>query len=482
MSIGLIDFGSESNIKRLRDMYPKMSVSVPHLGLAYVAGVLDSNGYQIHMLDTNHAVKADFEKFLSNKYDIIGFSATTFTFDKTREFAREIRSHSKEAITVIGGPHAAVGMETVLNTPYFDYAVYGEGEFTMLDLVRLLEKSRKPKSEDLYGIKGLIFRDKGKAVVSPQRQRINCLDELPFPAFHLLPMKHYGVYPLLTSRGCPFGCSFCSTKAIWGTPWKFRSPKNIVEEIEYAINRYDWKRKPFIIVDDSFNVKQDRISRFCDILSEKGLNIQWSCAGFRADRISFPLAVKMKKTGCVAVSVGIESSSNDVLKRIKKKETIEDITRGCRFLVEAGIPVRAQFMIGNPGDTFETVMESIEYAKKQNFSDVNFYLALPYPKTELWEDIRKEGRFLREDYTTFHHYANEPVFETPEFTAEERKKAFALAHKFAVRTKLCEDIKTKLRRIRRLDFADLNAQRVAQASIRMKKYFLDYVFRRDETF
>jgi hypothetical protein len=125
------------------------------------------------------------------------------------------------------------------------------------------------------------------------------------------------------------------------------------------------------------------------------------------------------------------------------------------------------------------VKESIEYAKKQNFTDVNFYLALPYPKTGLWEYIRTNGRFLRQDYTTFHHYANEPMFETPEFTAKERSEAYALARNFTLKAKLREEIKAKLKRIRRLDFADLNVRRVLKAAVRIKIHFLNYVFRKD---
>jgi magnesium-protoporphyrin IX monomethyl ester (oxidative) cyclase len=306
MKIGLVDFGSKRII---------MDQNIPHLGLAYVAAVLELHGHQIHMLDSNQAGRKVTEEFISNTYDVIGLSATSFTYNQTNEFAAKMRSHNKEAIIVIGGPHVAIGMETVLDSPSFDYAVCGEGEYTMLDLVTILEKSRQPKCDDLYAIKGLIFRDKGKPVATPRRQRINSLDELPFPAFHLLQMEHYGFYPLLTSRGCPFGCSFCSIKAIWGTLWTHRSVDNIIQEIEYARGKLHWEKKPFNLIDDSFNVVPKRVMEFCERLIESGLNILWFSSGFRADRVPYELACKMKESGCIGVSVGIESSNDETLKR-----------------------------------------------------------------------------------------------------------------------------------------------------------------------
>jgi radical SAM superfamily enzyme YgiQ (UPF0313 family) len=471
MKIGLVDFGSKRII---------MDQNIPHLGLAYVAAVLELHGHQIHMLDSNQAGRKVTEEFISNTYDVIGLSATSFTYNQTNEFAAKMRSHNKEAIIVIGGPHVAIGMETVLDSPSFDYAVCGEGEYTMLDLVTILEKSRQPKCDDLYAIKGLIFRDKGKPVATPRRQRINSLDELPFPAFHLLQMEHYGFYPLLTSRGCPFGCSFCSIKAIWGTLWTHRSVDNIIQEIEYARGKLHWEKKPFNLIDDSFNVVPKRVMEFCERLIESGLNILWFSSGFRADRVPYELACKMKESGCIGVSVGIESSNDETLKRIKKGETIDQITEGCRNLSRAGIPVQAQFMIGNPGDTFETVKASIQYAKKENISEAAFYLALPYPKTALWDYVKNNGRFLEKDYTEFHHFSDAPVFDTPEFSKEERIKAYKLARKLALQTKLKRELKSKLERFRRLDFHDLDLKRVLNAIARICKYSADLALGKKE--
>jgi len=471
MKIGLIDFGSKKII---------LNENFPHLGLAYIAAILERQGHQVTILDVNLEGEKKTERFLQSGYDFIGLSATSFTFNQAVETARKIKVSNNDVITVLGGPHVPIGMETTLESPHLDYAIHGEGELTILELTELLEKNRKPKPRVLSAIKGLIFRDGGRVVANPKRARIDNLDKLPFPAFHLFHMDKYAIYPLLTSRGCPFGCSFCAVKAIWGTAWRHRNPENLIQEIDHARKRYNWEKKPFNFMDDSFNVSPDRVINLCDLIISRGMNIQWFTHGLRADKVPLDLAYKMKEAGCIGVSVGIESASNDVLKKIKKKETIEDISQGCQNLARAGIRTEAQFMIGNPGDTLETVKESIEFAKRHHFYRVGFYLALPYPKTELWDYVKEKGWFLREDYTQFHHFLSHPVFETPDFSAAERAKAYALGRKLTLQTKIRDEIKTKLARIKRMDFNNMSLRRVVKAVARLTKYFFDLFLERDE--
>lgn len=471
MKIALIDPGSKKLL---------YNENFPHIGMGYVAAVLEKHGHEVVCLDVGRVGKRQTDEFLQNRYDLIGLSATSFTLRQAWAMAKEIKSLHKDTVVVLGGPHVSIGMEQSLKSRHVDYAIYGEGEQTMLELSETLQRENKKEPRKLSAIKGLIFHCGDRVVCNPPRSRIDNLDQVPYPAFHLFQMDKYGSYPLFTSRGCPFGCTFCSIKAIWGTPWKYRSAENIVHEIEYASERFNWHNKPFNIIDDSFNVVPNRVIDFCEKLISRGLNIQWFSSGFRADRIPLELAFKMKDSGCMGVSVGIESANDQILKRIRKRQTLSQCTEGCRNLSRAGIPVHAQFMIGNPGDTFETVKESIEYAKKQRFSNVSFYLALPYPKTELWDYVKENGTFLKEDYTQFHHFSNEPVFETPVFSAEERARAYALGRKLALQTKIRQEIRTKVTRIKRLDFQDLSAKRVIKAVSRLGKYSVDLALQRKE--
>jgi anaerobic magnesium-protoporphyrin IX monomethyl ester cyclase len=137
-------------------------------------------------------------------------------------------------------------------------------------------------------------------------------------------------------------------------------------------------------------------------------------------------------------------------------------------------------MIGNPGDTLETVKESLEFARSQRFASAAFYLALPYPKTELWDYVKEHGRFLKEDYMQFHHFSEEPVFDTPEFRASDRSKAYELGRELSIKTSLREEMRTKLTRIRRLDFEGLSIKRMGKAAVRLAKHFLDLSFKRRE--
>lgn len=471
MKVALIDPGSKKLL---------FNENFPHIGLAYIASALENNGHDVLCLDVGQASPKETERFLQNRYDIVGLSVTSFSLLQAWDIAEKIKRFNKDTVIVLGGPHASIGMEQNLDSKDVDYAIYGEGESAIIELTEMLQQETKPRPENLHTIKGLVFRDGDKVVCNQPRERIDNLDELSYPAFHLFKMHEYSAYPLFTSRGCPFGCSFCSIKAIWGTQWKHRSAKSIVEEIIYARKKFDWNNKPYNIIDDSFNVVPDRVMDFCDLLIINKLNIQWFSSGFRADRVSLELAIKMKESGCLGVSIGIESASDKILKNMKKKTEIAKITKGYRNLTSAGIPVQAQFMIGNPGDTLETVMESIEYAKKQGFANAAFYLALPYPKTELWDYVKNNGTFLQKDYTKFHHFSNQPVFETPEFSAKDRIMAYELGRKVALRCKIKQEIKTKLARIKRFDFQDLTAKRITKAIARLCKYFIDLVFNMKE--
>lgn len=471
MKIALIDPGSKKLL---------FNENFPHIGLAYVASALKKHGHEAACLDVGLVGEKQTDLFLQNGYDLVGLSVTSFTLRQAWSYAEKIKQSDKNVVIVLGGPHVSIGMEQSLDCDHVDYAIYGEGELAMVELAEALTKSGKRLHERLSAIKGLIFRSGEKVVCNGPRPRINNLDELAYPAFDLFEMDQYSAYPLFTSRGCPFGCSFCSIKAIWGTLWKHRSVENIIGEIEYARERFNWKNKPFNVIDDSFNVVPDRVMNFCRCLIDRRLNIQWFSSGFRADRIPLELALKMKGSGCMGVSVGIESANDEVLSRLKKKTTISAITEGCQNLSRAGIPVQAQFMIGNPGDTLEIIEESIQYARDQNFANAAFYLALPYPKTELWNYVKEHGTFLEEDYTRFHHFSDVPVFETPEFSAKERTIAYNLGRRLALTTKLKQELRTKYARIRRLDFQDLSTRRVIKAIGRLSKYSMDLAFRKKE--
>ena len=403
----------------------------PHIGIGYMISCLEEKSHRCFYLDTNFDSLECLDTFMP---DMFGISVTSASFNETMKICNIIKQKSTAKI-VLGGPHVNVALGDVLNEPFVDYAIYGEGEITLTEFVTALEGN---STESLSTIRGLIFRQNGKIVTNPPRPWIDRLDSLPYPAYHHFQKYPYGRHPLLTTRGCPHRCVYCTINKTWGRKVRSRAAENIVEEIEYVL--HNWGEKPFIILDDTFNINIRRCKEFCRILIRKELNIHWSCWSFRADNVDKELAELMKKSGCTYVSVGIESSVPEVLQQIKKGETIEDITRGIKFLQDAGIIVHGNFMIGNPGDTLETVEASVKYVKKLKLNDFDFYLALPYPGTELWNYAENEGRFFNKDYTKYNHFSDVPVFETDSFSLEERKRAFLITK----RAKLLNKIRRKL--------------------------------------
>ena len=452
----------------------------PHCGLGYIATALERDGNQIVVLDMAESRQKVFFELIRSDIDLVGISATSFTFTRALGIIEKIKSLNKNVITVMGGPHTTIAVGDVLQQASIDYAVYGEGELTMVELVRLLKLQPNPSQHRLASIKGLIFRSEGDIVVNPPRPWITDLDTLAFPAFHLFNMNRYQVYPLLTSRGCPHHCIYCAVAAIWGRRLRFRSVTNIIEEIKYAQANYNWHHKSFSILDDCFNANVHRALEFCERLIHDKIDIKWGCPGIRADNMPLELAMKMKMAGCVGVSIGVESADPQVLKNIKKGENLEQISDGIKNLIRAGIRVNGGFMIGNPGDNLQTIKKSLEFIRKSSLSTAYFNTALPYPKTELWDFVQKHGNFLNDDYTKFHHLSREPIFETEDFPRAERIKAYKMARRFYLIHRLKSDLRLL---VIHLKWRELKENGVRRGIKFMRNYFkiiLDILLNREQ--
>lgn len=414
MDIGLVDTG-----------YKSESGGEPHIRLAYIAAVLHQAEHKITVLDIAHSTGKEQKAFFRKPFGLIGITATSFAFVTALKVAKTIKEQNPEQKIVLGGPHVAVAQEEVLLHPEFNYAIYGEGESAIVALVDALLGGSPDSPDTFSAIHGLIFRDGHTIRVNPPVQRIQVLDTLPFPFYHPFPMQSYEYYPIATSRGCPYNCVYCASSTIWGQKWISRSPEHIILEIEQVIAQ--WGKKPFHIVDDTFNLQEDRIKAFCQLLLERNLRITWNASGVRADKTDPEMLFLMKSSGCTGVCIGIESANPIVLNNIGKKETIEQITEGIHRIKAAGLSCLGMFMIGNPGDTLETIQGSIQFAKTQPLDDIRFYLALPFPNTQLWDFVREHGHFLRTDYVNFHDYSGKPLFDTAEFPYTDRVHAYQLA-------------------------------------------------------
>jgi anaerobic magnesium-protoporphyrin IX monomethyl ester cyclase len=403
---------------------PNKDIKEPavHLGLGYIASYALQRYSDLHfeLLDTRVATSNEVKKFIDQQFDIIGISATSQTFNEALELTNSIRSNWPKMPIVLGGAHCSTVKGEVLQDFPFDYAVYGEGEITFSDLIGYFKGEK-----NIAEINGLMYRNEvGEVIVNPARELIKDLDSIPFPMYSLYKMSQYPQHRMITTRGCPHKCVFCNSHSIWTNKWRKRSAENIIAEVEYLFTNYSMKS--FSFNDDSFNIDLGRVEKFCDYLIEKKTGIIWSTS-VRVDRINDIVAKKMKLAGCYNVCIGIESANNEVLKLMSKSNTREKIYEGIQIFRQAGIDVMGQFMIGNPGDTLDTIKESIEYAKTSNLNGVEFYTALPYKDTYLWEYATTHGKMLTDKPVWEYHTINPRiVFETPEFPLEDRLKAIEL--------------------------------------------------------
>jgi radical SAM superfamily enzyme YgiQ (UPF0313 family) len=295
--------------------------------------------------------------------------------------------------------------ETLKEFERFDYLVRGEGEFSMLELA---------KKEPLSKIKGLSYRENGGIKHNPPRELNDKLDELPFPARELLPMDKYfsaGAKQtpsdyILSSRGCPYQCIFCADHLVHGRKFRFRSPENIIKEVEELEKR---GIKDFDFVDDNFTLLIERVEKFCDIMTEKGLNkkISWRCtSGLRVDRITFDLLKKMKEAGCYMVSLGIESGNDEILRKMRKNIDLNKVRQAIKWCNKVGIETRGLFMFGNLGENKKTMQDTINFAKSLDLDTATFHITIPFPNTDYWNIIKKEGEIYPKNYRDYIAYGN----------------------------------------------------------------------------
>lgn len=451
--------------------------SFPHLGLGYLAAVAKQQGHQVEVFDLRLQHHSQGKRYLQDHFDVVGITATSFNYSKTLEIAQSVKDSNPNSVVVLGGPHVAIAEPEIFAESPFDVGIMGEGEGTFAELLTELEDNRsKPQ---LGHIAGIIYVEKGQVVQTPARPCIDNIDQILWPDFASEDAKYYSRYPLLTSRGCPFQCVYCNASLVWGKSWRARSPENIVAEIKQARNSDHWQNLSFTILDDTFNLQPERVEAFCDLLIEEKLDINYYVWGFRADRAPMRMLEKMKASGCLSVSVGIESANPRVLEQMRKGETIEQIAETLSNLKKAGIYPVGLFMIGNPGDNLETVKETLRFVKKNRLYLATFNMALPYPKTQLWHYIATHGKFLRKDYINYHHYSQTSIFETPDFSAEQRSEAFRLAQRREKIQRLKFEIMRKIDFIRKGQFRHVSWKRLAASGRRTIKYFLDLVFTRE---
>lgn len=396
MKILLVRYHNKANINtRLPASLNKAQGIYPPLGIAYIAAVLERHGYNVKVLDVqalNLTSEESRKVILNEKANVVGITTMTPTFKGALEAARFAKESG--AIVVVGGPHVEIYPKEILSHDFIDYAIGGEAEYTMLELIRAI-KNKKP----IEKIRGLVFR-KNKEVIVNSPTIIKNLNELPFPARHLLPMERYDciitkrpVTTMITSRGCPFHCGFCFKQAS-DKLHRTRSAKNVVKEIEYCIKKY--KVKEVMFYDDTFTIKRQHVTDICNGILKKGLKIEWE-APTRVDCIDLELLKLMKKAGCIRLRFGVESGDPRILNLMRKNPGISRIKKVFRWTNMAGIETFAYFIIGYYSDTPESIRNTIDLAKELNPDWAMFTIATPLPSTNLF-DLCVKDKMINKDY------------------------------------------------------------------------------------
>lgn len=379
---------------------------LPPLGILYIATVLEKNNIPVEVVDT--AVERyswrDLKKRLKrSEADIVGITTTTeFRFEafKTAELTKKILPNS---IVVMGGPHVSLAADdTLKNISWVDIVVRGEGEVSFLETYYALKGG-----SSLQKIKGISFRENGNIIHNPMADLVKDLDSIPFPSRNLLPMGKYnflldvpgkGKMPaahLITSRGCPFSCSFCATSKLSGRSWRYRSPENVVTEVEEIIERYGLKTIWFY--DDTFNMNKARAEKICDLIIDKKLGIDFTCS-IRVDMVDRPFLKKMKEAGCFKVFYGVESGSQRILDdACGKKITIDQVRSVSRWLDELEIQKNPGYIVSFPGETLEDANKTMGLIKEIG-GTASLSILRIYPGTRI-EEIAREKKIFPQGFS-----------------------------------------------------------------------------------
>jgi len=390
------------------ESYDLLKISMPPLGLAYIAAAAEQEGHSVSILDCA-ALGLDMSeaehRIRKSMPEIVGVTSTTPQIERAMEVVRLAKKAVPGVWTVAGGPHVTMLPEqTLAENQDLDFCVIGEGESSFVQLAEVLERARDmPKK--LENIRGIAFRQDNGSIVRTQRRKPEDLEQLPLPARHLLPMKQYqvlgkkGLVPnVLSSRGCAYSCIFCLTPCIFGR-YRARSAESVVDEIETIHSEYGFSK--FEFSDDLFTRDPKRVKKICDLMRSRGLDLEWGCSA-RVDLVDRDLLGAMKRAGCSYIYYGVESGTQRILDFIRKGTNISQINRAFKITKKAGIEIIASFMMGFPGETKKDVERTISFARKLAPSYAQFSIATPYPGTVLYKMVRRAGMLLPKawsDYT-----------------------------------------------------------------------------------
>lgn len=427
---------------------PKNSFSAIPTGIANLAGFLQINGFMTDIFDmigedplraekkpnnvyrVGASNQALIDKLNKYKPTVVGISCSfTPRFSNVIEVADTVNAWNKDVKVVVGGMHATVAAEEVLKTPSIDFVIMGEAEIPLANLLMKLHC----KQTDFDTIQALSTKTK----ITNERVLIDDLNAMPLPAYELLPMENYFKYmkrdslstekrqvSVITSRGCPMACTFCSSFQLWHNKWRPRSSAHILAELELLIRLYDIKEVSF--EDDNISLDPARLDDLCREMIHRNLRLKWNTPnGIAISQLNPDLLVTMKKSGCTRLNFGIESGDEKILNEVMKKNlNLDKVRLVVQQAHDIGLVTLGYFVLGMPGETDDSVKRTIEFAKSLKLDEIGVFIATPFPKTGL-EKMCIDGGFLKKSYLEIEaedDIENHIFYETPDMPAEKLNK------------------------------------------------------------
>ncbi|MBI5116773.1 cobalamin B12-binding domain-containing protein [Candidatus Poribacteria bacterium] len=425
-------FGARSFVKQLRVL--------PPLGLAYLAAVLRNASHQVELIDAN-ALRIGPDEVVRNTCalspDVVGITCVTPIFPVVVSICRSLKALQPALRIVGGGPQVTIMPDLTMENTAFDFGIEGEAEMAMPRLLDAIGQGVKP-----VGIGGVLFRENGHVTRNGPAE-IMPIDDIPFPWREILPNERYfdmtteakRVSSIMTARGCPYRCSFCE-RYIRGGHYRARSADNVTAELQELVTRHGCTE--IVIYDDTFTANKKRAAEICEKIMERGLKFRWDCRT-RVDCVDADLLKLMARAGCSRISFGVESAQADVLGLFNKRITIEQVEQAFAMTRAAGIKILAYFMLGAPGETRDSIENTMAVSRKLNPDFAYYSIVVPYPGTDLYDHALSKG-LIRFDY--WKEYVRSegklkeptPMFEHGDITREYLASALRSAYaRFYVR-------------------------------------------------
>ena len=396
------------------------------LGVFYLAACLRNLGHTVEVVDAevrNLDAESVLDMISHFAPDVLGISSTTVAFHRAVEIAELVEERFPQLTMVLGGPHVSASPKNTIETSPFKIGVVGEGETTFPELLEALKNG-----SELTNVHGIVFKQGEEIIQTPRRPLIEDLDTLPFPAYDMIPnigmyvpvANKYKILPfatIISSRGCPNQCTFCD-QAIFGRKLRQRSPENIAAEIIMLYRKFGVRE--FTFADDTFTLNSRRIPALFSLLDAENIRFPWSCFA-RVNTVDEEILRYMKSKGCWNISFGIESGNQEILKTIKKNITLEQVEKAVSACSKIGMEARGFFMLGHPGETPDTMEQTIRFATSLPLSNAHVTINTPFPGTTQYSETHLYGTLDTTDWKRFSFFR--PVFVPHGLSEEQLKEA-----------------------------------------------------------